>query len=353
MPYATELGVDDVMSIVTNLYQLDGTVHGREYNFLCPVHNDTSASADVNMVTGLWSCWSCGARGDLAHLGVCVLKKLPKSANAREQMEAREEILQLLKPSSGEAIATSVRRKVELARSSTAGGPARKRPYGRLPSPRAYDTRPMTYMRKRGFERDVLKRWKVRYAEQQELTKEDGDKFTITHSIAIPIFNRNGTLQAWCYRATKRSGSWQPKMIYTPGFDLSGNWFGLDHHGDEDEIFVVEGPLDAMWLDQHGIPAIAMMGSGQNNPRKMRLLYGFKKVTLLPDYDHAGVHMAQTLGSHLRGQVPFYVCRWPKAVVRRTGEEKPDPQDIRRPEDLKLVVSRAIPWSAWSLRSNA
>lgn len=338
MPKAAQLGVGDVLHVVQNVFHIDGTVHGREYKMLCPAHLESSPSADVNIVTGLWSCFSCGAKGDLAHLGATVLK-IP-----------REEVIDLLKPDSAEAVQSSVKRKIELARTEAGSQTVRKRPYGRLPSPREYDAGPLTYMRNRGFDRATLRRWCVRFCDEDSLLKEDGKPFTITNTIAIPVKNAKDEMVAWCYRATERSGSWQPKVLYTPGFDLSGNWFGMDHHHDEDEIFVVEGPLDAMWLDQHGVPAIAMMGSGQNNPRKFRMLHKFKRVTIFPDYDSAGTHMVETLGSLLRGQVPVYVCRWPKGVVRRTEKEKPDPQDIRRAEDLKLVVSRAIPWGAWNLR---
>lgn len=36
---------------------------GNERSFLCPVHNDHSASASVNILKGLWYCYACGASG--------------------------------------------------------------------------------------------------------------------------------------------------------------------------------------------------------------------------------------------------------------------------------------------------
>lgn len=38
---------------------------GRERAFCCPVHGDSRASASVNIVKGVWVCYTCGARGTL------------------------------------------------------------------------------------------------------------------------------------------------------------------------------------------------------------------------------------------------------------------------------------------------
>jgi len=37
--------------------------HGREVPFLCPSHDDRSASASVNKAKGVWVCYACGAHG--------------------------------------------------------------------------------------------------------------------------------------------------------------------------------------------------------------------------------------------------------------------------------------------------
>lgn len=356
MPTASQLGVSDVLRVVVDIFNIDGEVHGTEFRFLCPVHSDVHPSADINLVHGGWSCFSCGVGGDLADLGVYVIKQLPEDALRMEREAAKQEIISLLKPGTPQAVLTSVQAKIRAARNTS--GEAHRSPVRRLlPSPRSYAPGPLAYMRERGFETETLRRWGVRFVEKQKFKRADPKPderktFEITNSIGIPIRNAKGAMQAWVYRATGDSASWQPKVFYTPGFDLSSNWFGLHLHHREDEIFVVEGPLDAMWMDQHGLPALAMMGSNHKSPRKFRMLHDFRKVTVVPDYDAGGVFMAHRLGLLLRGQVPVYVARWPKAVVKRTGKETPDPQDVRKPEDLKLVAERAIPWQTWCLRND-
>lgn len=334
---ASDLGVASVLEVVVELFQLEGNTHGDEYKFLCPVHSDTSPSADVNINTGLWSCFSCGAKGDLAGLGVAVLGK------------SRDEIVEILKPGTPDAKLSAIQRKLQVARTTPAISSVRAQDLN-LPSVGDYARSPLTYMRQRGFTPRTCRKWNVRYVESETLTKQDGDEFTIKDSIGIPIYNRKGKLQAWCYRKTDSSLSWQPRYLYTPNFDLSGNWFGLHTIDSSKVVHIVEGPMDAMWLWQHGYQALALMGSNHRNPRKFRLLLDFRNIVLVPDYDTGGAFMAHRVGLLLRGRVPVAVARWPKGVVARTGKDEPDPQDIRNPKDLKLVVSRAIPWQAWCLR---
>lgn len=340
MPLASDLGVSDVLAVVIEIFQIEGDQHGDEYKFLCPVHAENSPSADVNLDSGLWSCFSCGAKGDLAGLGSVVLER------------SREEIIALLKPGTPDAKLSAVQRKLQIARQSPAISSTMRQELD-LPTPGQYGTAgtsQLDYMRQRGFTKATCRAWNVRWVRSQTLTKDDGDQFTIKDSIGIPVRSRDGKLQAWCYRKTDLSAAWQPRYLYTPGFDLSGNWFGLHMVDPNETVYIVEGPMDAMWLWQHGFPALALMGSNHKNPRKFRLLLDFRNIVLVPDYDAGGVFMAHRVGLILRGRVPVSVARWPKAVVARTGKDEPDPQDIREPKDLKLVVSRAIPWQAWCLR---
>ena len=49
--------------MVPTLDEVLETGRGRERSFNCHVHDDHNASASVNAETGLWLCYSCGARG--------------------------------------------------------------------------------------------------------------------------------------------------------------------------------------------------------------------------------------------------------------------------------------------------
>ena len=340
MTKAADLGVVDVLDVVANVFGIEGEVHGDEYKFLCPVHQERKPSADVNLASGLWSCFSCGARGDLAGLGSVTLKK------------PRDEIVKQLKPGSAEAVISLAQRRLEQAREQMAGKVGKRLDRRNMHSPREYDDGPMTYMYKRGFTKETCRTWGLRYVRSCTLIRQDDgeDKeFEVTHSIALPVRTAEGKLSAWAYRATDKSASWQPRYLYTPEFDLSSNWFGLHRCRAGTDICIVEGPMDAMWLWQCGYPALALMGSNHKNPKKFRMLERFRSVTIFPDYDAGGAFMAQNVGSLIRHKIPTKVCRWPKAVVRRTGKEEPDPQDLTA-EDVRTVVERALPYQTWQMK---
>src|ERR1700744_2672435 len=73
MPTASDLGVTDVLSIITNRFGIDGRERGDEFDLLCPdpAHDERKiGSCSVNLLTGLWKCLACGRAGDLISLGV-------------------------------------------------------------------------------------------------------------------------------------------------------------------------------------------------------------------------------------------------------------------------------------------
>lgn len=349
MTKAVDLGVDDVLRVVTETFGIEITTirngkRGPQGRFLCPVHQDNDPSADVNLATGLWSCFSCGSKGDLASLGATVLKK------------RRDEIVGLLKPGTPDAVLASIQRKVDKHREEGLGKREGNDPIddrNRHPAHR-YDGNPYPYMRSRGFTRETCRAWGLRYTDATTLWRFDSKEkkdvpFTIRESVCIPVKNERKRMVSWCYRRTDASPSWQPKYLYTPNFDLSATWFGLHMVEFGTDVIVCEGPMDAMWLWQCGFPALAMMGSNHQNGSKFRILEHFRSVTIFPDYDTGGHFLVERLGSLLTGRVPCRVVRYPKSVVQRTGNEKPDPQDLTL-EDVRLVVDRAIPISLYRLR---
>jgi len=55
------------------------------------------------------------------------------------------------------------------------------------------------------------------------------------------------------------------------------------------KIVCVEGELDAVFLQKHGVPAVSVMGTSNMNPTQMRLIRNFAhRAVLLYDGDEAG-----------------------------------------------------------------
>lgn len=73
--------------------------HGRERSFNCPVHGDTRPSASVNVVTGFWYCYTCGAKGkagaDYTIDPLQLVKMVKERAHFRERKVKPESWLSL------------------------------------------------------------------------------------------------------------------------------------------------------------------------------------------------------------------------------------------------------------------
>lgn len=321
MPHATDYGVTSVQEVVEHVFEIEGEVIGDEYHMVCPdpAHADTSPSCSVNLTSGYWHCFSCGVGGDLASLG------------SLSMAVDKEEAARLLRPTSPEAVLTSVKHK--LSRLEIHNHMKRSKP---LPGPYQYG--PFTELYERGFKDETLRRWGVRFAVEQELEGKKGP-FTIRDSIAIPIRDSRGHLLSWCYRTTRNSPGWQPRYLYTPGIDIKDLWFGQQHHASAHEITIVEGALDAMWCDQAGVPALALLGS-QMAERKLLELQRYSRVTILADRDTSGVRSVQRIGQTLGTRMPIFVASYPSWI------DSGDPQELL-PVDIEIMVHRARPWLRW------
>jgi DNA primase len=321
---AAEMGIASVLDVVTQMFSIEGTERGDEYEMMCPhpAHDDARPSGSVNLITGLWHCFSCGRGGDLISLGSLVLGK------------SRADVEEALKPNTPEALLTILRGK--LAHAARAVTP-RKLPT--VPAPELYADGPLDSLTERGFRLETLRRWGVRYVSSERLEGKKGS-FNIFSSVAIPIRTDSGKLIAWCYRRTPQSADWQPRYLYTTGEELiRETWFGMDRHRNARDIVVVEGALDAMWCDQAGIPAVALLGSDMGRNKLLRL-QGYRSVTLLGDRDAGGVAAVTRLGATLGTLVPLRVATyasWMRAA---------DPQELS-PVDLEIALERAKPWAEW------
>lgn len=343
MANARDLGVDSVQDVLLSVFGLDGDVVGDEFKIHCvnPAHDDREPSMGINLETGYWNCFSCGIGGDLLDLGKRVL--------GVPQREVRER----LKPSTPEALLAVVQRRLAAIKI-----PHRQRAAAKITLPGPYEDGPLDELYERGFHEDTLRRWGVRFCNEQTLDGKNGE-FTITNSIAIPIRDRNGILLAWCYRATKGSALWQQqnaRYIYTPDFPISEVWYGLDQHDDAPDIAVVEGALDTQWLDQCGFPAKGMLGSKMGD-RKIMTLQKHRSVTLFADRDHAGAQWVQRVGSMIGDRVPLYVVTYDKRIARTyvdpdekdRKKRKIDPQMLL-PVDVELLMAARTPWTIFARR---
>lgn len=346
MAKASELGVVSVLDAVLHIFHLEGEERGEEYRIFCPNpgHPEANPSTDVNLETGYWHCYSCGVGGDLADLSILLTHgAIPdKRTERRKYKLLREEAVSGLKPHTADSLLQSLRHRL--------ADRSRKEPKAKsLVLPTEYepveDTMGCYELERRGFQLHTLERWGVQWVPEQTLLNNKGKPFTLRNSVGIPIRDETGRLLNWCYRRTIDSPPWQPKYLYFAE-GVSEVWFGLDHHAKAETIVIVEGALDDMWLDQHSIPGLGLLGS-QMGDRKIRWLQNFKKVILLPDRDMAGLHWVMKVGNMIGTRTAVQVCTYPKFITDRfEPKQKIDPMNLSR-FDLEYVLWTAKPWIRW------
>jgi DNA primase len=123
----------------------------------------------------------------------------------------------------------------------------------------------------RGFTKQILKHW------------ESG--VTVENGLAIPIKDLANTPVGWVVR--REQGF--PKYLYPQNFKKSRVLFGGNLVQPSELLCVVEGPLDAMWLNQLGYNAVAILGMSISK-KQVELVQELPvgEVVLCLDNDEAG-----------------------------------------------------------------
>jgi hypothetical protein len=102
------------------------------------------------------------------------------------------------------------------------------------------------YLTKRGFKRSTLRRWGIGYCQTG----------WFAHRVIIPLVCPNGN----SFTARDLTGDQIPKYLNPKHADHNRLLFGWEHAPIESDFSLVEGPLDAMKWDQHGLPSMAVGG---------------------------------------------------------------------------------------------
>lgn len=221
----------------------------------CPLHNDSSPSFTINLDEGGWKCYSgCGSSGDLAALVSAVTGEAIEDARRRllRGLAFDETILQRLSESSPRVTLTVLETPEDEF----------KYEHGKVPK----------YITRRGFTNDTIRAWDVGW---------DPD----IKAIVIPV-HQNGRLVG----LVRRKLEGHPKYLNTAGLAKSNVLLGLDHLPfGADEVTIVEGPMDVMWLYQHGYAAVATLGASLSVAQADVIRRRFWRVTIAYDADKAGI----------------------------------------------------------------
>lgn len=272
---------------------------------------DAHASFAVHQETGAWICWAGCGQG--------LLLSLVKRIRNNDERDAR---IWLLSTAGGEVDFTEVEKALDMSvnsnNSSEEAAKVAKADYSLMRKDVV-----SSYLLDRGFTVDSVISWGIRH--------DRG-----SNAAVIPIYGRNGKdIVGLVRRMVPPILPGYPKYLYTKGFDKRSHLFGIHRHTGND-IIVVEGPLDAIWLHQHGYSeTVALMGASCSTTQLHLLKSLGNRITLALDGDEAGNAAAEKLYQRLRRHVP---------VTLATLPDRLDVQNLQGPQLQELFSQSKYAW---------
>jgi DNA primase len=284
----------DIDKILDRLNLEVVSVSGSERYLCCPFHQDSDPSFSINSETGLWICFAGCGEGNLFkfvqnYLG---LKK--------------NEVKDWLAGSSIQVTTTMLRKKFqalcveEKAKTIVPSywNENMLKPYYKYPLP--------AYLSKRGFTEETLQKWGVGYHKSKK-------------ELVLPVYSPDGKLLGVVNRSIKGH-----RYSNSLGMDKSQVLFGSHLIVGLNSVWVVEGPLDAMWCSQYNIPAVALLGCSMSESQAKMLVEHHRVISLCFDNDEAGRHGVEAAKKKLRRRVGVREIRLPhkyKDVQEVVGEK--------------------------------
>ena len=192
-----------------------------EFNILCPFHEDSVSSCSINTEKGVWICFAGCGQGSLKYF----IYKL----SGRNWVELNQELEE---------------KTWEIADFSF--------PDMEMGTQEPQEVEPLEglsniledhWIFDRGFTKECIDKW--------------GCKKNRYNDLCIPVDNKDNKTIGYITRRYEMI----PKYMFSKGFKKSRALFGINHIVDSETLYVVEGALDAMWLDQNGYSAIAVLGA--------------------------------------------------------------------------------------------
>lgn len=240
--------------------------NGVEISCHCPFHSEQNKSFFINVDMETYHCFGCHAKGSLTNLVMTVCKVGFFKATALLRSWGVEEV-------------NGVNIKIE---------PIKESDYRKFNAKGWED-----YLKNRKFDTTFVKKFGVRY-----------DK--VHNALVIPIRNKDWKLVGMKFRKLVGKDFW-----YTKGFAKSKYLFGEVRINEKKRLFVVEGELDAIKVQQYGYPAVAIMGTALSKSQE-KLLSEYKTIVLCMDNDEAGREATKSIGRKLRKEMKVKYMLLPK-----------------------------------------
>jgi DNA primase len=178
------------------------------------------------------------------------------------------------------------------------------------------------YLKQRGLRSKTAKRWKLGFC-------RTGD---YAGRLIIPIVCPNG----YSFTARDMTGEQEPRYLNPPGADHGRLLIGWDVVKPVGDLCLVEGPVDAIKLHQHGISVLAVGGKVLHADQMSMLfkLSPLAAVTIMldPEEETAPYKMANQLSVHFNS---IYTAHLPLGVDPGGSSKKQAEQAILSAEKFK------------------
>ena len=332
---------------------------GRQYQGLCPFHSEKSPSFSINPEKGVYYCYGCLASGDvisfvreLEHLDfAAAIERLAAKANITLRYDNEATGRDRLRRSKlVDAMESAVDWYHERLLSGADAGAAR------------------AYLRSRGYDRELIERFKIGYAPAgwdtlcktlslpTDVARDTGLGYLnkigkvndfFQKRILFPIFDQGGAPVAFGGRklpdddGPKYKNSSETKL-YSKSRTLYGlNWAkaGVISAG---EVIVCEGYTDVIAFHSAGLArAVATCGTSLADDHFTMLKNYARRIVLAYDADNAGQNAAEKFyGWEKKYEIDLFVVSLPEGT---------DPADLARtqPQLLHDAVANAKPFLAF------
>lgn len=272
-----QIGVED-------LQPRENEIGGR-----CPLHEKRTGERElhprhffVNRSTGAFHCFSCEYGGslvklimDLTKLGLWDAHQLVRQFDV--DLDSEEQVWEPPVPSA------------DLKTKLAAFGP---------PPTRAIERRHLTS--------ESIERYGVRWDYEES-------------AWIFPIYGPTGELWGW----QTKNPAWVRNR--PPGIRKSLTLFGIEVPRTNLYTVLVESPLDVVFLDGLGYPAVASFGAGVSDAQMRLIIEHFDELTLALDNDDAGrKEIHRLLDSRWHHRIPIGIFNYADTHGKDPGELTPD-----------------------------
>jgi hypothetical protein len=291
---------NDLAGALTRLGVNVTTVGESEIGGHCPIHDDNSPSWSMNVTTGLWICYACGATGNLTQLA------LRLSVSSDEAMLINQFIIE----SGLESLKSKGDEEVFI-------------PKADVGAYRRFQPVPEQLLKSRGIDENTAHRYGLRWDPEPR------------HWI-VPIVSPSGELWGW---QAKGKGYFRNVPV---GVNKSRTLFGLDRFRARTAI-LVESPLDVVRMASArlgvGVGGLASFGAHVSHAQMSLMSARADIIVIALDNDEAGITAAKRV---------YDACPRPRGGISYLRYSHTNAKDIGEmtSDEIEEAVTKAsaIPW---------